>query len=66
MWSPSPGPAVDAVTKEGTHKGCPYGLRYGYGCSGSVVIPGKDSAFSGTVPVRIVGATLVVALFLAA
>ena len=35
-----PGPSIDAATKEGTHKGRPYGL----------------------IPLRFVGATLVVAL----
>jgi len=53
---------IDAGTKEGTHKGCPYGLKFG--CRRW----GRSSLLEGfhilrTIPVRIVGATLVVALF---
>ena len=54
-----------ARNEEGTHKGCPYGLKFGYGRWG------RSSLLEGfrilwTIPVPIVGATLVVALFLAA
>jgi len=52
-------------TKEVTHKVCPYGFKFGCGRWG------RSSLLEGfhilrTIPVRIVGTTLVVALFLAA
>ena len=77
MWSPSPGPSIDAVTKAGTHKGCPYGLiplRFvGAALVAALSGPSIDAVSKegththkgcpyGLIPLRFVGATLVVAL----